>query len=294
MINLFRAEWQKLVGHRWAVGALVWIFPAGAIGILLLMTLIALLAPADVQQNFGLAAVDGGARWTDAVRVAWALPNQVFGRFLIQAFAAVMFAGEYQWGTWKNLLPRRRRIPLIANKFVTLGAFMVVSFGVMSLIVAFGYWLPVTLAGGAYGPPLGEALADGFVREMLIQVGVMFTSTAIAVGYAALAAMITRSILGGVLVGMGLLVLEVMSQGVIALLSFLFNNPEIMALFRWTPRYNIANIVTILKHEPTLFGFLDDLGAANSAELSLLVLAVWVFGLLGLTLVLFQRQDVTT
>lgn len=294
MINLFRAEWQKLVGHRWVVGTLVWVFPAGAIGVLVIMTLIAMLAPDEVQRNFGLASVDGGALWTDAIHVAWSLPNQIFGRFLIQAFAAVMFAGEYQWGTWKNILPRRQRIPLIINKFVTVGAFVVTSFGVMSLIVAFGYWLPVTIAGGSYGPPLGDAIADGFVRDLLIQVGVTFTSTAIAVGYAALAAMITRSILGGVMVGMGLLVLEVMSQAIIALASFLFNAPSIMALFRWTPRYNISNIVTIINNEGPMFSFLDDLGAANSAELSLLVLAVWVFGLMALTLFLFQRQDVTT
>ncbi len=108
---------------------------------------------------------------------AWNIPNEMFGRIILIAFTAVIFAGEYQWGTWKNLLPRRRRVPLIVNKFVTLGAFVVVAFGAASLIAGLGMFLPVKIAGGQYGPPLAAALQSDFVRNFAVQAATPFTAT---------------------------------------------------------------------------------------------------------------------
>jgi ABC-type transport system involved in multi-copper enzyme maturation permease subunit len=293
MLSLFRAEWQKIIGHRWVVGMLIWIFPAGAAGVVAIFLLVALFASPEIQQNFGLSA-DASLQWTTSMITAWSLPNQMFGRFIIVAFSAVMFAGEYQWGTWKNVIPRSTRVHVIIIKFVALGTFVLVSFAVTSLIAGIGMDLPVVIAGAEYGPPIGEALENGFLLDILTQAAVTFISALIAANYAALAAMITSSILGSIMVGVGIVVLEMMSLGLFGLLSTLFNNQQIMALFRWTPTYNISNIVTTLNHEEPLYRFLTDLNAHNSVGMSLLVLAVWVFGLMALTAGLFQRRDVTT
>jgi ABC-type transport system involved in multi-copper enzyme maturation permease subunit len=292
--SLFRAEWEKIVGHRWAVGRLMWVFPAGALGILTIMLLVALLASPDIQRNFGLASVSESVKWTEIMIGAWNIPNEMFGRLILIAFTAVMFAGEFQWGTWKNLLPRRERVPLILNKFVTLGAFAVVSFGATALIAGVGMFLPVTIAGGQYGPPLADALQSDFPRNLAVQAATTFTATITAAGYAALGAMITRSILGSMMIGMGLMLLEMVSLGVLGLIGSLFGKPEILALFQLTPAYNLSNITSQVNHAANPFPFLLPYAEPNSMGLSLLILAVWVFGMIGLTTYLFKRQDVTT
>src|SRR5574341_1144578 len=42
--KLFRAEIYKIIGHRWATGCMIGIFPFGAIGITLLMLLVVALS----------------------------------------------------------------------------------------------------------------------------------------------------------------------------------------------------------------------------------------------------------
>ena len=292
--NLFRAEWEKIAGHRWVTGLLMWIFPMGALGILTIMLLVAILAPPDIQSNFGLASVNGSVDWTEIMIGAWSIPNEMFGRIILIAFTAFMFAGEFQWGTWKYLLPRRQRVPLIINKFVTLGAFVVVSFGATALIAGLGMFLPVKIAGGQYGPPLADALQSDFVRNFLVQAANTFTATIIAAGYAALGAMITRSILGSIMVGIGLMLVEFVSLGIFSLIGSLFGRPEVLALFQLTPVYNLSNVASLVNGQRNPFPFLLPYAAPNSLELSLLILGAWVFGLIALTTILFKRQDVTT
>ena len=37
----------------------------------------------------------------------WDVPDNAVGRYLICAFVAVVFAGEYGWNTWKLIVPHR-------------------------------------------------------------------------------------------------------------------------------------------------------------------------------------------
>ena len=60
--------------------------------------------------------------WTDTFMASWGFANNLFGRMFLLGFTAVTFAGEYQWGTWKNIIPRQRRSLLIMAKFINLGA----------------------------------------------------------------------------------------------------------------------------------------------------------------------------
>jgi len=76
--------------------------------------------------------------WTETLVGAWSFLNNPLGRLLLIGFTAVMFAGEYQWQTWKNLIPRNRRVALILIKFLALSAFVVVAFALMSVLLAAG------------------------------------------------------------------------------------------------------------------------------------------------------------
>ncbi|MBN1562199.1 MAG: hypothetical protein JXA10_00040, partial [Anaerolineae bacterium] len=245
---------------------------------------------------------DGGIPlWTDAAISIWDIPNNPFGRMILLGFAAVVFAGEYQWRTWKNIVPRNRRAVLLLMKFIALGVFVVVAFVLMSIIWSIGWGVLAQIAGVDYGPAItGQVLAD-FAQDYTKQASLTFTSTMIAAGYAALAGMVTRSILGGVLVSFGITLFEGGLILGLMLIGWLLDIPRIVHIYQYMPFYNMANVTSWINdhvalamrpygedHEYSYIVFSDSLA------FSLIVLAVWVIGLYALIAYLFQRQDITT
>ena len=65
-IRLFRAEWRKIIGHRWATGCMIWIFPVLAI----LVTVIGLLV-AVFSSSFRISLGGEPALWTDVAILPW-------------------------------------------------------------------------------------------------------------------------------------------------------------------------------------------------------------------------------
>lgn len=57
----------------------------------------------------------------------WTVINSIITRMILVAFAADVFAGEYQRSMWKNLLPRRRRTTYILMKFFTMSFMLLTS-----------------------------------------------------------------------------------------------------------------------------------------------------------------------
>ncbi len=291
--HLLCAEWQKTTGNRWAVGTLIGLFPIMAVVILILTTLVALGGSPEAMARMGIASGGQVAYWPDYFLFAWAIPSTPIGRWLLIAFTAVAFAGEYQWGTWKNLAARRTRASLVAAKFVTLSLLIVASFTLMSLILGFGMLLPVSIAGGTYGPALDGPLLADFAGRYLGQAGLAFASALVAAGYAALAAIVTRAILGSVLIGIGAFLLEEGLAVPLGLLGTLFHRPEIVALIQLTPSYNLQNLLAWARTGGGhTFPPLDLYAQPNSPELSIVILLVWIAGLIGLTLYSFHRQDI--
>ncbi len=193
MRNLFRAEWIKIAGNRWVAGCLIWIFPLGALAFLAVAGLVLALsssARASLRQ-------DEAILWTEQAISMWNFPNNPVGRLILLGFTAVVFAGEYQWQTWKNVVPRNRRAALILVKFLALGAFVVLAFSLMSALWTAGWAVLTRIADVSYGPRVTWAVLRDFGEDYALAAGLAFTSTVIAAGYAALAAMVTRSILGG-------------------------------------------------------------------------------------------------
>jgi hypothetical protein len=109
--------------------------------------------------------------------------------------------------------------------------------------------------------------------------------------------MLTRSILGGIVGGILLMLAEQTTLLVIALISGIFPALErLYVLYLLTPSYNIANINAWLTDRmayvpgPTLARTTEP----NSLEGSLALIALWVIGLVGLVIFLFKRQDITS
>ncbi|NLE50731.1 MAG: hypothetical protein GX613_04935 [Chloroflexi bacterium] len=294
MVNLFRAEWTKIAGHRWLTGFLIWIFPIGAVAFTVVLSIILALSE-SARTSFSADTVT----WTETLTGAWSFLNNPLGRLLLIGFTAVMFAGEYQWQTWKNLIPRNRRVALIVIKFLALSVFVVVAFALMSVLLTAGMGLLRAIAGASYGPEITGDVLRTTASDYARSAGLGFLSTLIAAGYAALAGMLTRSILGGVLVAYGLTILENLLLVGLILIAYFLDFRDIVHIYRLTPGYNLLNLDSWFRvgHSApfeVMFGADDALVVRDSAEFSALVIAVWVIGLISLTIFLFRRQDITS
>jgi hypothetical protein len=287
---MFRAEWIKIAGNRWVTSFLIWIFPVGAF-ILFTLLSIAVLLSDTLRQETVASGIDP---WNTTVLGAWAIVNNEFGRWIILAFTAFVFAGEYQHGTWKNLTPRRSRVALIIAKFVTLAVFIVCAFVAMTIIVGVGGWVVSRIAHIGYGEVNGDIVRD-FAGDYGLQMFISISAIFIAAGYAAVGAMFTRNILASVIVG---IIINIAETGILLLLVLfeLVFNRRIYDVYLFTPGYNLANISAWVNNKE---GYLVNLNEDNilgphSLELSLLIIAAWVVGLIAFTAWRFQRQDITS
>jgi ABC-type transport system involved in multi-copper enzyme maturation permease subunit len=291
MSALFRAEWQKITGYRIAALLLVWIYPIGA-AIVMLLVLVSVLTSDILRQNAQLYPPN----WAQQALVVWQIVNSEIGRFLIVVFAAFVFAGEYQWGTWKNLIPRRARTALILTKYSAFAVLMSVA-----VLLAVGIVIAGTVViSGVAGAPLEVALNAGatvsdFAGDFALQGLTTLTVAIIAASYAALGGMLTRSILGGVLVGF---LLQFAEQGV-ALVAIIAGQifpalRGLYGLYLYTPSYNLANIGSIAQSGTPYCPYLamTELFSPHTLEASLLIVALWVVGLMALVTWLFRRQDI--
>jgi len=295
MINLYRAELQKTIGNRWVTGFLLWIFPIGALGVMVFVSLMAL-----VLENFAENFFDGTPLWTESMIGVWSMPTNIIGQMFLIGLTVMTFAGEYQWGTWKNIIPRRRRYALIAVKFLTLGTLVVFAFVVMSIIVGIGGGIVAAAAGLECGPALSQDVITEFLRNYSLQAMLAFLTVLITAIYAAFTAMLMRSILGGALVGLGLIIIEPIVAFLLMPIAHWLDWNNLLHLIRFTPTYNINNIYSWSRFdEPSLmFSGVFEAGglsiSADSLAFSLVVLTAWVTVGIGLILLLFERQDISS
>lgn len=285
--KLFRAEWYKITGNRWATGCMIGIFPALAM-LVVVFGLLALAFSSSFRQEYEANL------WTDLAIVPWLIPNNPLGRGLLLGFTAVLFAGEYQWNTWKVIVPRSQRVPLILVKFFAVALFVLAAFTLMSIIWVIGGGLLALASDTSYGPALKSQVLTDFAEDYGLQMLYAFVMTMIAAGYAALAAMLTRSILGSAITGIVVAIGETMLFVPLYLLADLFDRDIILHLYRFLPSYNLLNLFAWLSGEtPEGLEMPSGKVILDSRIFTEVVLACWVIGLVALTAYLFQRQDIT-
>ncbi len=296
MLNLYRAEWRKVFANFKLTSFLVWIFPIGLFAFHTVMILLSLVSP---TMTAGVEYFGSGFWTTDSLN-AWNMmitfPANLFGRMLPLAFMAVVFAGEYQWRTWKNIAPRTQRWKLILAKMAALVSLVLISLALTSLISALGPSIGYRIHGLPYGPVLDPQILGSFLLDTAKTTFVVLLSLVVLAGYAAIAAITTRSILGGLLVSFGFSVLDAVSLGMLSLLAMIFNSPSLINLYTFTPTYNLSNVHSWLLRGEAEFAItagISPLSTAPGFWVSLLVLAIWIGGLISLALITFQRQELT-
>jgi hypothetical protein len=293
-LGLLQAEWQKVIKNYMLTGFLVWLYP---VGLAAFFTIAVLAASFSKTAQLAMVATSSG-QWTTDMLGIWALitsfPANIIPRLLPLAFMAVVFAGEYQWGMWKNLVPRSRRTSLILAKFVVLILVVMISLLLSSLVIGAGQGLSHTVAGVAYGPAVTQEVLTNFLGAYAREALLGMVSLVILAGYAALAALLTRSILGGLLAGFGFSVLEPMSFTLLILLGRLLNKPDIINLYQFTPTYNIDNMRSWLASNLPFTQVDPSFTAQPGLAFSSIVLGAWVIGLIILVVSVFKRQDIVS
>jgi ABC-2 type transport system permease protein len=281
MLEALSAEALKMRTHK-ATWFLVWLFPIG-MTILMVVTIGAGLTGFDPPDQ------PSAHRWIDDTTQIWSLPSNPFGRYLISAFVAVLFAGEYGWNTWKLVVPHRRRASLIAAKYGLAIVLMAVSFALTALLATAlsfaddlltGDTIPAGInAGVLWGEQGRSALAA--VLPLLI-----------AVGYASLAAILTRSTVAALVIAIAATTLEQVIVGFGPQLYTKF--PSIVwPLYNILPGHHLSSIADCIREgTPLKRDFPGGLAVQYSCTASLAILGAWIAALWGATFAAFSRQDI--
>jgi len=286
MLNVISAEALKFKRHR-ATWGLVWIWPIG----LTLIWLIAIVA--ELSGAGGEAGGDGrggpiAAAWISDAVGFWGVPAHPFGRYIIGAFVAVVFAGEYGWNTWKLIVPHRARPTLIAAKYVIALALLTIGFTLAAFLFNLFGWLEDVLTGdpiptGVTAAALLKAHGAGALRALM---PVLLTTA-----YVSLAAILTRSTVGALVIGLVVTTLEQLFTNFAPMLQP--NAPALVTgLYKVLPGYHLANLGDWIVEGQALTVPFSSGPYSASWQTSLAVSAVWTIALVALTFWSFRRQDI--
>ena len=280
MFDAMSAEMLKLTRHK-ATWFLVWLYPLG----LLLIFALAIGGGFMVRD----APADPGLqRWLAETALVWGAPSNTLGRYLLAAFVAVAFAGEYGWNTWKLIVPHRSRASLISAKFATVVLLFVAAFTVAAAISVLGCWLEDLASGDVVPAGItagGLARAHGAAALTAVAPGL------ITIGYAALAAVLTRSTIAALVIAIIAVTVEQLFFNFAPILSM--RAPGLVwALYEVLPGYHLANIAHWIGNGAPLSVPLMGSGTVEHGwAVSAGAAAAWIAGLAALTFASFRRQD---
>lgn len=282
MLDAIAAEAIKFTRHR-ATWGLVWIWPIGLAAIGLVAIAVGLINPSVADSGGGNAA-----GWISDSVAFWRVPGQGLGRYVIGAFVAVVFAGEYGWNTWKLIVPHRARSSLIAAKYVVALALLACGFLLGALVFNLVGWAEDVFTGDPIPPGIElGALAAAHGRGALAAIAPLLLTTA----YVSFAAILTRSTVAALMIGFFVTTAEQLFRTFAPLLEP-YAPALIGALYRALPGYHVVNIGGwITTATPVETPFASGAYSASFAA-SLAIVAFWVALLAGLTFWRFRRQDI--
>jgi len=282
MLDAISAEAIKFARHR-ATWGLVWIWPIGLCVIGLIAIAVGLLNPSVADSGQANAA-----GWISDSVAFWRVPGQGLGRYVIGAFVAVVFAGEYGWNTWKLIIPHRARSSLIAAKYVVALALLAIGFALGALVFNLIGWAEDVLTGDPIPPGIAlGALARAHGLGALAAIAPLVLTTA----YVSLAAILTRSTVAALMIGFAITTAEQLFRTFAPLLEP-YAPALIGALYQVLPGYHVVNVGSwITTGEMLVVPFASGPYSAPLA-VSLAIVGGWVGLLVGLTFWRFRGQDI--
>ena len=282
MLDALSAERLKLGRHK-GTWFLVWLYPT----LFLILYLVSLAVA--VAHLGGTTKPVAAEMWIAQTSIIWKLPNQTLGRILIAAYVAVVFAGEYGWNTWKLIVPHRSRTALIAAKFALVVLLFAVAFALTAGISLLFTWIEGVVRGTAV--PAGvtaSAILDAHGRAALAGLPpFLFTLASIS-----LAAVLTRSMVAALVIGVVVAILEKLFVGLGPFLAP-YSPGLVWALYHGLPGYHLSNLASwVTEGMAQRAPFPDGRMVALSWTTSLAVAAAWTGALATATFAAFRRQDI--
>ncbi|HEY0112257.1 MAG TPA: hypothetical protein VGB59_03800 [Allosphingosinicella sp.] len=280
MLEALSAEALKMRTHK-ATWFLVWMFPIA----LTIIMLIAIVSGGAGAAPPGQTAAD----WIENTSIIWFVPNNAVGRYLISAFVAVMFAGEYGWNTWKLIVPHRRRTSLIGAKYALTIILFSISFVLTAAITTGLTFLNDVVTDSPLPAGVGAAtLLDAHSKAALAALAPVL----IAIGYASLAAVLSRSTIAALVIAIVATSVEQLIFNFGPQLSVHFAS-VVWPLYHALPGHHIANLAEWIREGAALKrefpgGHVVSIAWTTSAA----VLIAWIAALWGGTLAAFKRQDI--
>jgi ABC-type transport system involved in multi-copper enzyme maturation permease subunit len=285
--HLFRAEWRKASGNRCLVGCTIWIWPI--LGFLLLgLFFVVFAVNADAREAYR----DEPFPWTWAATLPWIAANNFIGRLFLMGFTASVFATEYHHRTWKAILPGNNRLQVILSKYLAVSAFIVAAFSAMMVVFIIGFGLLNLVYGAPYPPALSNPDVGEFFETLILNIALTFTTMLILSGIAALTCILTRSLLFGVMVSVGISLMESLGVVLFVTIAFEFLQSRTLAdLYLYTMGYNADNVLQWVNGGNPAEHVIPN-GRTLSLEASVIILAIYLVVLVGSSLWAFQRQDI--
>jgi hypothetical protein len=283
MLEALSAEALKMRTHK-ATWFLVWLYPIVIATVFTIAIALGLAGLTEQTQN-----ADDVADWIVDTTGIWLLPTNAVGRFLIAAFVAVVFAGEYGWNTWKLIVPHRSRISLIAAKYVLVLILFAISFILTAAFSVLGSWVDdVAVAGSLPAGLTAGAILDVHAKAALAALPPILVTIAVA----SFAAIITRSTIAALVITIVAISVEQLIANFGPMLSVQFG-AIVWPLYHLLPGYHIANLAEwIGEGSAKSVDFPDGSVVAMSWAASAGAIAAWVAALVGGTFAAFGRQDI--
>lgn len=272
MMNLWRAEWLKTRKRPANIGILAVAAVIVVAGILIWCIVALVEGKESTTYASALAALPFPSGLIFPVQIL-----SVIGSLLAIVFVANSVGSEYSRDTWKMILPRQgSRLSFLWTKLLMAVVCMVALIIVTIVMGQIAAWLGLLLLGGdlvrSGGTMLAEQLqAVTYTLMQMILYGVMTL----------LAAVVTRSTIGGIVAGF------VLAQvlGIIAFLS------KVAALL--LPTSHLQNLYAswVIKEPAMIEQTTAMFGRTIAPALSLAVVLGYIAVFLGLSLWLFQKRD---
>ena len=276
MLELLRAERIKLLRHR-ATLFLVWIFPIGISALITGFTVYQMIKGQGPEQGSPKTA----AGFISDTIFPWQISGNAIGRYLLAAFTAVAFGGEYGWNTWKLVGPHRSRTALMAAKYATVLALITVSLVLAAVLGTVGLWLNGLLTGDPAPAGVGPAaLLTAHGRAA----SVTALTLLLTVAYASAGATLTRSTIAGLVIA----IVAITAESLIGQLGPRFLDPT---LYQVPPSYHLANLDSWITEGRAAVRRFPKAVVSLHWGWSLLSYAVWTGGLIAMTFTAFRKQD---
>lgn len=218
--------------------------------------------------------------WQEEIILALLLANQIFSQAIFIILASITFGSESRWNTWKNILPRHKRSQIILSKFIVIALVIIITSQLMAIATFLGSW---EIAIFMNLPFVGN---DGlhFMSQYLWSSMALFLSFMIAVIYASLITIQSKSSSTGIVVGVMIALSETVMQLALMFIGDVLKLEFIKIIPAFLPYANIQNMLAWVTGGETIYQW--------SATVSAVILLVWIIVGIRLSIYLFKRHDI--